>query len=57
MLDPSADEIRDWGNSAIQLMADYLGDLRDRGIVTCLAPFATGSIPLFRSTEAILTKY
>src|SRR5437763_14954560 len=32
MLDPSADEIRDWGNSVIQLMADYLGDLRDRGV-------------------------
>src|SRR5207237_6163286 len=32
MLDPSADEIRDWGNSVIQLMSDYLGDLRDRGV-------------------------
>ena len=32
MLDPSADEIRDWGNSVIQLMADYLGDLRDRKV-------------------------
>ncbi len=32
MLDPSADEIRDWGNSVIQLMADYLGDLRDRSV-------------------------
>ena len=32
MLDPSAGEIRDWGNSAIQLMADYLGDLRDRPV-------------------------
>src|SRR6266566_7236313 len=32
MLDPSADEIRDWGNSVIELMADYLGDLRDRGV-------------------------
>src|SRR5215469_13535613 len=29
MLDPSADEIRDWGNSVIQFMADYLGELRD----------------------------
>src|SRR5215469_8213900 len=29
MLDPSADEIRDWGNSVIQFMADYLGDLHD----------------------------
>jgi aromatic-L-amino-acid decarboxylase len=32
MLDPSADEIRDWGNSVIQFMADYLGDLRDRPV-------------------------
>ena len=32
MLDPSADEIRDWGNSVIQLMADYLGNLRDRKV-------------------------
>ncbi len=32
MLDPSADEIRDWGNSVIQLMSDYLGNLRDRGV-------------------------
>src|SRR5438034_1139127 len=32
MLDPSADEIRDWGNSVIQLMADYLGDLRNRRV-------------------------
>src|SRR6266516_6693787 len=32
MLDPSADEIRDWGGSVIQLMTDYLGDLRDRRV-------------------------
>src|SRR6266581_897050 len=32
MLDPSADEIRDWGNSVIQLITDYLGDLRDRRV-------------------------
>jgi aromatic-L-amino-acid/L-tryptophan decarboxylase len=32
MLDPSSDEIRDWGNSVIQLMADYLGNLRDRSV-------------------------
>ncbi len=32
MLDPSADEIRDWGNSVIQLMTDYLCNLRDRGV-------------------------
>ena len=30
MLEPSADEIRDWGNSVTQFMIDYLGDLRDR---------------------------
>src|SRR5437868_15361116 len=32
MLDPSADEIRSWSNSVTQFMADYLGDLRDRGV-------------------------
>ena len=32
MLEPSADEIRDWGNSVIQFMIDYLGDLRDRPV-------------------------
>jgi aromatic-L-amino-acid/L-tryptophan decarboxylase len=32
MLDPSADEIRNWGNSVVELMADYLGDLRDRRV-------------------------
>jgi aromatic-L-amino-acid/L-tryptophan decarboxylase len=32
MLDPSADEMRDWGNSVMQLVADYLGDLRDRRV-------------------------
>lgn len=32
MLDPSADEIREWGNSVIQFMTDYLGNLRDRGV-------------------------
>jgi aromatic-L-amino-acid decarboxylase len=32
MLDPSTDEIRDWGNSVIQLMADYLANLRDRRV-------------------------
>jgi aromatic-L-amino-acid/L-tryptophan decarboxylase len=32
MLDPSADEIRDWGNSVIELMTDYLGGLRDRPV-------------------------
>jgi len=32
MLEPTADEIRDWGNSVIQLMVDYLGDLRDRRV-------------------------
>ena len=32
MLDPSADEIRDWGNSVIQLMIEYLGHLGDRPV-------------------------
>jgi len=32
MLDPSADETRAWSNSVIELMADYLGDLRDRPV-------------------------
>src|ERR1700746_1607196 len=32
MLDPSAEEIRDWGNSVIQLMSDYFCSLRDRGV-------------------------
>src|SRR5437899_7247342 len=32
MLDPSSDELRNWGNSVIQLMADYYGELRDHKI-------------------------
>jgi aromatic-L-amino-acid decarboxylase len=32
MLEPSAGEIRDWGNSVIQFMTDYLGNLRDRNV-------------------------
>src|SRR6266496_1005549 len=32
MLDPSADEIGNWGNSAIQLIAEYLGGLRDHKV-------------------------
>src|SRR5437762_3926183 len=32
MLDPSADEIRNWGNSVIQLMTNYLGNLRDHRV-------------------------
>src|SRR6266481_2297134 len=32
MLEPSADEIRDWGNSVTQFMIDYLGGLRDRPV-------------------------
>ncbi|HEY2568265.1 MAG TPA: aminotransferase class I/II-fold pyridoxal phosphate-dependent enzyme [Candidatus Udaeobacter sp.] len=32
MLDPSADEIRDWGNSVTRFMTDYLGDLSDCGV-------------------------
>ncbi len=32
MLEPSGDEIRDWGNSVIEFMTDYLGNLRDRSV-------------------------
>jgi len=32
MLDPSADEIGNWGNSVIQLIAEYLGGLRDHKV-------------------------
>jgi aromatic-L-amino-acid decarboxylase len=32
MLDPSADEICDWGKSVIKFMTDYLGGLSDRGV-------------------------
>jgi len=32
MLDPSDDEMRDWGNSVVQLMSDYVRSLRDRGV-------------------------
>ena len=32
MLEPSADEIREWSNSITQFMIDYLGGLRDRPV-------------------------
>jgi aromatic-L-amino-acid decarboxylase len=32
MLEPSADEIRDWANSITQFIIDYLGELRDRPV-------------------------
>ena len=32
MLDPSDDEMRNWGNSVIQLMTDYLRDIRDHRV-------------------------
>jgi aromatic-L-amino-acid decarboxylase len=32
VLDPSADEIRDWGQSVTKLVADYLGGIRDRQV-------------------------
>ena len=32
MLEPSADEIREWGNSVIQFIIEYLGGLRDRPV-------------------------
>src|SRR3954463_11555695 len=30
LLDPSAEEIRRWGNAAVDVIAEYLGGLRDR---------------------------
>ncbi len=32
MLDPSPDEIRRWGNAAVDAVADYLGAIRDRSV-------------------------
>ncbi len=32
MLEPSADEIREWENAVTQFMIEYLGDLRDRPV-------------------------
>jgi aromatic-L-amino-acid/L-tryptophan decarboxylase len=32
MLEPSADEIHEWGNSVTQFMTEYLGALRDRPV-------------------------
>jgi aromatic-L-amino-acid/L-tryptophan decarboxylase len=32
MLEPTADEIRDWGNSVTQFIIEYLGELRDRPV-------------------------
>ncbi len=32
MLDPSADEIRQWGNSVVELMIEYLSELRSRKV-------------------------
>src|SRR5207237_1690421 len=29
-LDPSPEQIRSWANAAVQLMAEYLGEIRDR---------------------------
>ena len=31
-LDPSAEEIRRWGKAAVEMMADYLGSLRERRV-------------------------
>ena len=31
-LDPAADEIRRWGNAAIEVMASYLDSIRDRPV-------------------------
>ena len=32
LLDPSAEEIRRWGNAAIEAMTDYLSSIRDRRV-------------------------
>jgi glutamate/tyrosine decarboxylase-like PLP-dependent enzyme len=32
MLEPSPDDIRDWGNSVTEFMSQYLGELRDRPV-------------------------
>src|SRR5215475_7718573 len=32
MLDPSAGQIHEWGNSVLKLMADYFGGVRDRKV-------------------------
>src|SRR5262245_46117147 len=32
MLDPSAEEIRDWGNSVVELMIEYLSEVGDRKV-------------------------
>ena len=37
MLDPSADQVRDWGNSVVQLVTQYLGDLRDRKVYRAMS--------------------
>ena len=35
-LDPSADEIRRWGKATVDVMAEYLGSLRERRVWLCL---------------------
>src|SRR5260370_752789 len=61
MLEPSADEIRDWGNSVTQFMIEYLGGLREhpgyphtslREILNraCSFSFETGFCGYFRSS-------
>jgi aromatic-L-amino-acid decarboxylase len=32
LLDPSPEQIRSWGNAAVELMAEYLGTIRDRPV-------------------------
>ena len=32
MLDPSLGEVREWGNAALELLADYFGGIRDRNV-------------------------
>ena len=58
ILEPSADEIRDWGNSVMQLVADYFGAVRHRTVYRHMSsreirdPILT---PRFRPKEPIST--
>jgi hypothetical protein len=54
MLDPSADEIRAWGNSVVELMIDYLSEVGGRKIYGDFSSrgFAIGSMTRFRTEAA-----
>jgi hypothetical protein len=46
MLEPSADEVRDWGQSIAQFMIEYLGGLRDRPAIADDRGRAAGPVSL-----------